>query len=285
MTRPVLHASTLNEVTKSFYEFEHFRVDAMRRLLLREGVPVRLTSKAFETLLVLVRNSGRIISKDEMISAIWPDSYVDESNLTQNIFMLRRILGEGKYEHRYIATIPGVGYRFVCRVIELESLSDARRVSTEEPQMICSVAVLPFKPLSENEDDKFWGVGLADALIMRLSSLKGIKVLSTSAVLRMEKPIAGPLSAGSNLGVDALLDGLYQHDGERLRVSVQLVRARDCITLWAAKFDEVLTNFFAVQDSIAERVACALAIKLSGDEHPHLAVAWDAGKERFRRCS
>lgn len=98
------------------YEFGAFRVDASKRLLVRDGTPVPLTSKVFETLLHLVKHGGTVLSKDELMRAIWPDAVVEENNLNQNISILRRVLGDGRSELRYIATVPGRGYQFVAEV-------------------------------------------------------------------------------------------------------------------------------------------------------------------------
>src|SRR5215211_547697 len=97
----------------TFYEFGPFRMDPKSRVLLLEDAQVPLTPKAFETLLVLVENNGRVMSKDELMEALWPDSFVEEANLTVNISALRKALGESPNEHRYVVTIPGRGYRFV----------------------------------------------------------------------------------------------------------------------------------------------------------------------------
>jgi eukaryotic-like serine/threonine-protein kinase len=101
---------------KQFYEFGPFRIDPDKRLLLRDDQPVPLQPKAFETLLVLVQNSGTVVLKNDLMKTLWPDSFVEESNLTQHIFVLRKSLGETAGENRYIATIPGRGYRFAEKV-------------------------------------------------------------------------------------------------------------------------------------------------------------------------
>lgn len=101
------------------YQFGSYRLDAVKRVLLKDGQPVPLTPKAFDTLLVLVRNRGDILPKDDLIKTIWPDSFVEEGNLTVNISMLRKALGESPNQHRYIVTVPGRGYRFVASVQEL----------------------------------------------------------------------------------------------------------------------------------------------------------------------
>src|SRR4029077_7226544 len=112
------------------YEFGPFRLDPVRRLLLRDNQPVPLQLKAFETLLVLVRNHEQVVSKDELMRALWPDTFVEESNLAQNVFVLRKALGDAAGEHRYIITIPGRGYSFAGKVrviAEEESLVVERR--------------------------------------------------------------------------------------------------------------------------------------------------------------
>ena len=122
------------------YEFGPFRVDAANRLLLRSGEVVPLTSKVFDILLVFVQNSGRLLDKDEVMREVWPDSFVEEGNLTRNVSTLRKALGESPHEHQYIVTVPGRGYRFVPCVRESGSNGDAllvkermrARIVTEE---------------------------------------------------------------------------------------------------------------------------------------------------------
>ena len=107
---------------KSYYEFGDFRIDVSERLLFNEQGIVPLTPKAFDTLLVLVENSGHVLSKEELMARVWPDSFVEENNLAQNISMLRKALGEEAGGRKVIETLPKRGYRFVALVREcLES--------------------------------------------------------------------------------------------------------------------------------------------------------------------
>jgi Tol biopolymer transport system component/DNA-binding winged helix-turn-helix (wHTH) protein len=124
-----------------FYAFDNFVVDAGKSVLLREGQSVPLTPKAFEILLLLVRNPGRVLKKEELIEEVWPDAFVEENNLPRNISSLRKALGEGPAEHRYIVTLPGQGYRFVAEVRQLESPNDV----PSRPQLE-SVPTEPVKP-------------------------------------------------------------------------------------------------------------------------------------------
>ena len=101
---------------KELYEFGPFRVDSEREVLLRAGQPVPLTPKTFQILLVLVRHHKEVVTKDNLMKAVWPDTYVEEANLSRNIFMLRKALGESPQDHQYILTVPGRGYRFAENV-------------------------------------------------------------------------------------------------------------------------------------------------------------------------
>ena len=106
----------MSELEPEIYEFGDFRVDVLRRLLLRGSEPVPLRPRVFDALLCLVRHHGRVVEKDELMRAIWPDAFVEENNLNQSVSTLRRALGETSGENRYIATVPGRGYRFVADV-------------------------------------------------------------------------------------------------------------------------------------------------------------------------
>ena len=115
----------MDEPQIQIYRFGNFRLDAAKRLLLKsveEIVP--LMPKAFDTLLYLVQNSGKVIEKDELMAEIWADTIVEENNLTQNISILRRVFGEKPGEHRFIVTVPGHGYKFVAEVTKEEEMSE-----------------------------------------------------------------------------------------------------------------------------------------------------------------
>ncbi len=127
----------MSEQKQHFYEFGPFRVDPLKRRLLRDGESIRLTPKAFDLLLVLVEESGRTVEKDELMERVWPDTAVEENNLNQNITALRKSLGDSRQESQYIATIPGVGYRFVADVRKIEPdgfLTQRRKEAKEDKE-------------------------------------------------------------------------------------------------------------------------------------------------------
>jgi DNA-binding winged helix-turn-helix (wHTH) protein/Tfp pilus assembly protein PilF len=243
---------------KVIFEFGGFCADTERRLLLRDGHRVEVDSKAFDLLTTLARNCGRTVPKEELIQTVWNGRTVEENNLSVQISALRKALGEGASEHRYIVTVPGEGYRFVGSSIAPD------RAPQKDVQTERTIAVLPFKIMNKRAGvASALGIGIADAVISRLATVSGLIARSTSAVLRYPSLSQTPARAGSELRVDFLLEGTIHRARGRVRVQVQLVQVAAEAVLWTAKFDETLTNIIAVEDSISERVAQALMISLS----------------------
>ena len=133
-----------------------------------------------------------------------------------------------------------------------------------------SIAVLPFEPLGQDMDDELLGLGMADAVIGRMSNLKQLVVLPTSAVSKYKRAASDPLVAGRALKVDAILSGTIQRSGDKVRVSVQLVHVASGRTIWSEKFDQTFTDIFGIQDSISDSVVRSLALNLTSDEQKQL---------------
>jgi DNA-binding winged helix-turn-helix (wHTH) protein len=271
----------MNMQTTSLFEFGPFRLDTVRRLLLQDQAVVALPPKAFDTLLVLVENCDRVLEKSELMSVVWPNSFVEEANLTQTVSILRKALGERAGEHRYIVTVPGRGYRFVASVKQLagaaliierhtrsQAVIEGESEANKPPR---TIAVLPFKPLGAGAADEYLGLGLADSLVTRLSNMRQIIVRPTSSILKYTGALQDPVAAGRELKVEAVLDASIRRSSDRIRVTVQLVSVRDEVSLWAGTFDERFTDIFALEDSISSQVVDALMLKLSGEEREQLA--------------
>ena len=259
------------------YAFGPFRVDSQRCLLLNQGEGVSLTSKAFEVLLYFVQNPGRVISRDELLRACWPGTSVLESNLTNQIFTIRQVLGERPEEHRYIVTVPGEGYRFVAKLRELPHDAPPQideAVSANEPSpghTLRSIAVLPFRTTGKREwRDEYLESGLTDALITRLSRIRHIVVRSASAN-KTDHAGEDTLLIGRKLKVDVLLNGSIQRQGTHIRVTMQLLRVSDGTVLWADQFDEKFSLLFKVEDSVAGQTVAALRATLSIEEEQQVS--------------
>lgn len=284
----------MTEPESTQYAFGPFLLDTRERRLLRDGVAVPLTLKAFDLLQVLVQNQGHLVSKDELMRRVWPDAVVEENNLTVTISALRKALDEGPTDRQYIETVPRRGYRFVADFrspqqprAPLETAPGSRTARAKTLTLgaivlaglvvaasvawwrrapgshapVRSMAVLPFRSLTN--DGEYLGLGMADALITRLGATRQLPVRSTGAVQRYAAAGLDPVVAGRELQVDAVLEGSIQTAGDRLRTTVRLVQVRDGSTLWSGTFDERLTDIFAVQDQVSQRVADALALQLT----------------------
>lgn len=243
----------MHTTTKCHYEFGRFQLNVTQRTLLCEEKEIALTPKLFETLRLLVEHSGEVLERQELIQGVWGDTYVEEGNLSTNIYALRKALGDERAGAAYIATVPRRGYRFIAPVVKV---SAAPRLDDETT--INSLAVLPFKPLGAEAGKAGLGLGLTDALITRLSNLRQLNVRPTSAVRKYHGWELDPVLAGRELGADAVVDGSIQWADGRGRVTVQLVSVRNGAPLWAEPFDEPFIDVFSFEDAISLRVAEAL---------------------------
>jgi DNA-binding winged helix-turn-helix (wHTH) protein/TolB-like protein/Flp pilus assembly protein TadD len=287
----------LSAATAEICQFHGYRLDMVRRQLVDpDGVPVQLMPKAIETLVHLVLNAGQTVTKDQLLRTVWPDTVVEENNLTQNISALRRALGEKLGEHRFIVTIPGRGYRFVAPVTPVSRAAEVGPVPADSPRRRWAaigtiaivvavvavaawrllsvgemqvppfpqtIAILPFKPVVEGQRNEAMELGMADSLIMELSRSPHLIVRPFNTTRRFAAVDQDPLAAGRQLAVEAVVDGTVQIADDRVRASARLLRTADGRQLWAGKFDEQFSNIFEVQDAIAQRVAGALQIRLN----------------------
>jgi len=328
------------------FEFGPFRLSASEHQLLRDGQSVQLPPKAFELLTVLVKRSGRLLEKSELMEMLWPDSFVEEANLTQHVWTLRKILGEGENAQRYIETVPKRGYRFTAPVREVSPITEelvlerhtrthivtkekktqevidedlpklmrtepwqldtnkrthnlGRRVAitlialalllgagpvvyrswtsrkasaakaAAKDSPVTSIAILPFQMIGAENNNEYLAFGITDSLIAKLGNIHQLKVRPMSAVRAYTGANKDPLAIGREQGVDAILDGNIQRDGDRLRLNAQLVRVSDGAMLWSGHFDDRFADVLVMQDSISDQVSCDVVTRLcsqAGDE-------------------
>jgi len=292
---------------KHTFSFEGFTLDLVRGCLIHEGQEVKLRPKSFELLRYLVERSGRLVGRAELMQAIWPDTFVSEESLAQCLMEVRRALHDDSQRH--IKTVHRRGYIFLTEVKEPASAKPAptgvrlpaiptimvasallvglviaglywwRSTRAKQP---ASLAVLPFRPLSTSDRDESLELGMADALISKLSNLRRTTVRPTSAVRRYLNDDIDGLAAGHELRTDWVLEGSIQRSGDRIRVTVQLLGVRDGKPSWAGTFDEKFTDIFTVQDAISERVADALALQLTGAERKGLTKRYTGDSQAYQ---
>lgn len=211
--------------------------------------------------------------RDPESAAVWPDSFVEEANLSQTIYALRKSLGDGHGRPQYIETLPRRGYRFVAEV---------KVVPHDTHRPARTLAVLPFRPLTPGYRDEALELGIADALITTIGNSGLLTVRPLTASRRYGGVHDDPRVAARELAVDAVLDGTLQRSGDVVRVTARLLRAADASTLWAGRFHESATNPFAVQDAIAEKIAAALDVNLGGEGKARLHKRYAHNAEAYQ---
>ena len=278
------------------FEFGTFRLDAEQRLLFSGGQPVSLTPKAFDTLVLLVEAGGSVITKEELLHKIWPDTFVEEGSLARNISVLRKALGESPDDQKYIQTIPKRGYRFVAPVVPVGSLPAPEVKSQRSPKLaaavalavlagaclvawqaspharpsIRSIAVLPLENLSRDPAQDYFADGVTDALITSLAQIRALKVISRTSIMRYKGTTKSLQEIARELGADAVLEGTVQRDGTRVRISAQLIQAATDTHLWARSYDRDLTDILRLEGELAGVVAGEIQIQVEPETRRHL---------------
>ncbi len=257
------------------YRFGPFCLGSRGRVLYRGDERIALTGKGVETLLVLLESAGRLVEKDTFMDSVWPDTAVEENNLSQSIAAIRKALSDDPASPRYIETVARRGYRFLAPLTTREEAvgpADEARAqgapSRPGQPAAVSVAVLPFRVLSSQTDDPDLGIGLADTLIALLAKAPGLRVRPLRAVLALPKGLTDHEEVGRRLGVDFILDGTVRRRDAGVRVTVQLVRAADGTALFSERFEETALDPLALEDEIAKRLGAALSLKLASPAAP-----------------
>jgi TolB-like protein/Tfp pilus assembly protein PilF len=251
------------------YQFGPFRLDTAEYVLLRDGQIIPLTPKVFETLLVLVENSGHVVGKDELYKQVWQDAFVEETNLTKNISILRKILSEGDAETTFIETVPKRGYRFVVPVRKSESETSEDRAKSVG-SLNKGIAVLPFANLTADAENDYFCGGLAEELLNALAMIKGLKVAARTSSFSFRGKNLDVGEIGAALGVNTVLEGSVRKSGNRLRITAQLVSASDGFHIWSGQYDRELSDIFDLQEEITLAIVDSLKVKLLEDQRTNV---------------
>jgi TolB-like protein len=282
------------QASKSSYHFGRYRLDASQRVLLRDGKPVSLTLKAFDTLIALVQKQGHVVNKDDLMKQVWPDACVEDSNLTQNIFTLRKVLGETAEGSKYIETVPRRGYRFVAPVDEVREVSSTLSKNTESYPAVGQtsdvagtrttrfLAVLPFVNVSNDADTEYLSDGITESIINSLAQLPLLRVMSRSTVFRYKRSELDARQIGRELGVDAVLVGRVHSHEQKLVIGAELVDVANGWQLWGESYDRGSGAIFEVQDEIARQISTALRLRLSGEEERRLSQRQTRSTEAYQ---
>ena len=302
--------------SKHLYQFGPFCLDPVKRRLLRDGEVVKLTPKAFETLFVLVQQRGKTIDKDELLKTVWAGTIVEENNLNQSITALRKSLGDSRQESQYIATIPGVGYRFVADVKEVheEELAgvEPAPIKTERRPMfryallllvplvlavvgyavltrkksppgpaVSSIMVLPLDNLSGDPNEEYFADGVTDALIGDLAKLSGLQVISRTSSMHYKGTKKSLPEIAREIKVDAIVEGTVQRSGDRVVIRAQLIHAATDRHLWVQVYERPMRDVLDVQSEIAQTIARQIQIQMTPADQARLTARHPVSPKAF----
>src|ERR1700736_5255102 len=248
------------------YKFGEFRMEAAKRMLMRNGDPVPVTPKGVDTLLHLLQRQGDTVEKDDLMRAVWPATVVEENNLNQNISALRRVMGERRGESRYILTVPGKGYRFIATVEVIEA-------ALAGPQVRATIAVLPFENLSADAEREYFGDGLTEETIAAVGQIdpECLSVIGRTSVMAYKRTRKTAGEIGGELNAAYLIEGSVRAEGGRLRINSRLIRVRDQVQVWSAFFDSEPSSMLAFQRELSAAIAEQVRLRLSPERMDTLA--------------
>lgn len=274
------------------YEFGPYQFDLTNRILKRAGETVSLGPKATDILVVLITRAGHLVEKDELLKEVWPDTFVEEANVSQHIFALRRALGDERAEPKYIETVMRRGYRFIgtVRVIEV----NGNHLANATPDIHVAldpgahvnlrpvVAVLPFINVMSDPEVEYLVDGITDNIINNLSRISKLRVMSRSAVWRYKTKEMDPQAAGRDLGAHVVLVGKINSRPDHHVIDVELVNASTGWQLWGERFDSAECHLLEIQDAITRQIVATLRLKLSGDEEKRITARYTENAEAYQ---
>src|SRR6516162_2968971 len=257
--------------TADIFLFEGFSLDRRGDGLSRRDehgvfIPIPIGLRALDVLVALVHRSGSLVTKEEIMAAVWGRTVVENANLTVQIAALRRVLDQGRSEASAIQIVAARGYRFLPTVTAGQPALRRERSGGSRSVPPLSIVVLPFANLSSDPEQRYFADGITDDLTTDLSRIENAFVISrNTAFTYMDKPVDAK-QIGRELGVRYVLEGSIRRSGDQIRVNAQLIDAETAAHIWAERFDRTASGLFALQDEITSRIAVALDLELVAAE-------------------
>jgi DNA-binding winged helix-turn-helix (wHTH) protein/tetratricopeptide (TPR) repeat protein len=266
------------EISSKIYEFSGFRLEEAQQRLLFNGEPVALKPKILDLLRYLIQSRGQLIAKDDLMREVWPDTIVEENNITVSMSILRKTLGEDRQKPRFIQTVPRRGYRFVAEVIELSpdpiTVGDPHKitvVSETDEAPIDSLAVLPMDIGEKDPNVEYLSDGITESIIDLLSRIPNLRVLARSTVFRFKDKQIDPQEVGRLLNVRAVMMIRVIKLGGKLIIRSELVKVADGSQLWGEQYNRSPSDILAIQEEIARAITESLKFKLTSSDSISLA--------------
>jgi len=257
------------------YRFEGCSLDLTRGCLETAGREVELRPKCFDLLRHLLENGNRLISKEELVAATWPQAVVTDESLARCISDVRAAIAD--HEHTIIKTVPRRGYLFTADVTRHEHAEPRRQQSGREAvtehvltenvlDERPSIAVLAFTSMSGDPDQEYFSDGITEDIITELSRFSELLVIARNSSFRYKGQSADVRQIARELGARYVLEGSVRRAGNRIRISAQLIDATTGAHRWAERYDRQLEDTFAVQDEVARTIVAVLAVHVNKAE-------------------
>jgi TolB-like protein/Tfp pilus assembly protein PilF len=299
--------------------FGQHQLDTEARTLERDGQRVSVEPKVFDLIAYLIRHREHVASSEELLDALWPGVSVGPAALSGALHKARQAVGDDGEHQSVLHTEHGRGFRFVADVFDVPATqaahrrSRARRIAAaggaalllaaasfwllnrSPPEAFSghSLAVLPFVNMSTDPDQAYFADGIAEELLSTLARFEGLRVVGRTSSFSFRNSDADLKEIGEALGVDVILEGSVRMEGDRVRITAQLVDAHDGYHRWAETYDRDLGDILAIQTEIATNIATALRVSLSAKERDRLVTlptknlaayqAYLLGKQRMDR--
>jgi len=254
------------------YLFEDYALDTDRRELSRRGNVVRLEPQAFDLLEYLIRNRERVVSRDDLIAAVWRGRVVSDSAMTTRINAARYAIGDTGKAQRVIKTVPRRGIRFVGTVREEAGGSPGHDASLPPSGVYLalpdkpSIAVLPFTNMSGDPGQEYVSDGITEDIITELSRFSELFVIARNSSFQYKGKSSDIRQVGRELGVRYVLEGSVRRAGDRIRISAQLIDAVSGAHRWGERYDRELSDVFAVQDEVSRAIVAILVAHVNKAE-------------------
>jgi TolB-like protein/DNA-binding winged helix-turn-helix (wHTH) protein/Flp pilus assembly protein TadD len=293
----------MTESAAAVFTFDSFRVEPLNFKVWRGEEEIVLEPKTLRVLVYLLDNRDRLIEKEDLLNAIWQDTFVTENAMAREIAKLRKALGDDPKEAKYIQTVHTKGYRFIGEVTETLPFSKTKRIDstdarppvfrryklvlgalglaiavllggflgyryvvTASADQIDSIAVLPFENTTGDPNSDYLADGLTESLINSMTDLRRVKVIARTTAFRYKGKQIDPFIVGRDLQVKAVLTGSIRQIGDRMNVQVDLVDTTTGAQLWGDGFDQSASDTLTVKQSIARQITDKLRLRLSGEE-------------------
>jgi TolB-like protein/Tfp pilus assembly protein PilF len=258
------------------YLFEDYSLDPDRRELTRSGEAVAIGPRVFDLLLFLVQNREHVVSKDDLLDAVWAGRVVSESTLTSHINAVRKAIGDNGEEQRLVRTLARKGFRFVGDIREASDNAVSPATSIAKPEEAAapllmlpdspSIAALPFQNWSGDPEQEYFADGVVEDIITALSRIRWLFVIARNSSFTYKGRAVDVKQVGRELGVRYLLEGSVRKSANRVRITGQLIDATTGAHLWADRFEGPLDDIFELQDQVTEHVVGAITPKLERAE-------------------